>query len=278
MVTRKHALLFFSKPPIPGSVKLRLTKEGGGPFTQTETAELYRRSMFDVAELCCLAMHDLEQENSAERAANANAPVQTYDFFVSTTPASNIDVMRQAFEEIGAWPRPFTYISDRGRTVGAHLDDAFQQLFDLGYDSVLCVVPDVPLLPREHVLNGFRWLQHLLEASEKGGIVQAPNQNGFAGLIGWTRTAEIDHYGVPDDEAGRPALDRYLERAVRKKIPFITLPPVNSWGDSNEFAQTTSLARAVQYSQQFQPDLYVPIRFLAWVDWRGIRVGAQLEN
>jgi glycosyltransferase A (GT-A) superfamily protein (DUF2064 family) len=273
MATRKHALLLFTKPPIPGLVKTRLTKEKGGPFSQEEAAEIFRRSLFDVAELCCLALHELEVENISDRATDASADEHLYTFFISTTPAENAEVMRQTFEEIGQWPREFTYIVDEGSNFDEHFDSAFRQVFDEGYDSILSVGADVPLLPREHVINGFRWLHYFLETSDKGGIVQAPCQEVGVSLIGWTRDTDIDHQGVYYNMSGRPALDAYVEKAREKEIPLTSMMPVADIDDVSDFAHATSLARAAKYSRQFQPDLYVPERFLAWVDWRGIKVG-----
>jgi glycosyltransferase A (GT-A) superfamily protein (DUF2064 family) len=273
MAIKKHALLLFSKPPLPGLVKTRLTKEKGGPFSQEEAAEIFRRSLFDVAELCCLALHELEVENIEERSADPDADEHTYSLFVSTTPAENVKVIKETFEEIGQWPREFTYIVDEGTTFDEHFDDAFKQIFEEGFDSILSVGADIPLLPRDHLLNGFRWLQYFLATSDKGGIVQAPCQEVGVSLIGWTRDTEVDHQGVYYNMTGRPALDAYVEKAKEKEIPLITFQPVADIDTVSDFAHATSLARAVQYSKQFQSDLYVPERFLAWVDWRGIKVG-----
>jgi glycosyltransferase A (GT-A) superfamily protein (DUF2064 family) len=273
MATRKHALLLFSKPPIPGLVKTRLTREKGGPFSPDEAAEIFRRTMFDVAELCCLALHELEVENVADRSMDSSADEHTYAFYISTTPAENVDVMRKTFEEIGQWPREFTYIVDEGANFDDHFDSAFKQVFDAGFDTVLSVGADIPMLPREHIVNGFRWLHYFLESSDKGGVVQAPCQEVGVSLIGWTRDTDIDHQGVYYNMNGRPALDAYIEKAKEKEIPMASMMPVADIDDVSDFAHATSLARAAQYSRQFQPDLYVPERFLAWVDWRGIKVG-----
>ena len=47
MAERKNALLVFSKPPIPGMVKTRLTTEFGGFLTPEQAAEFFRRSLYD---------------------------------------------------------------------------------------------------------------------------------------------------------------------------------------------------------------------------------------
>ena len=273
MAVKKHALLLLSKPPVPGLVKTRLTKEKGGPFTKEEAAEIFRRCMFDVAELCCIALNELEREDVLDRAADPEADEHVYSFIISTTPAENVAVIRKSFEEIGRWPREFTYIVDEGANFNGHFDNAFKQIFDLGYDSILSVYADIPMLPREHITNGIRWLQYFLETSEVGGIVEAPCQEVGISLIGWTRTTSMDHQGVYYNITGRPALDAYLEKAREKKIPIASLSPIADINDIGDFAHATSLARAAKYCKEFQSDIYVPERFLAWVDWRGIRVG-----
>jgi glycosyltransferase A (GT-A) superfamily protein (DUF2064 family) len=273
MAIRRHALLLFTKPPVPGLVKTRLTREKGGPFSPEEAAEIFRRSLFDVAELCCLALSELEAENAAERAASPDADEHQYAFYLSTTPEENVAILRSAFEDLGEWPREFTYIVDTGATFDDHFDSAFAQLFDAGFDSVLSVGADIPLLPRGHLIDGFRWLAHFLATSEKGGIVQAPCQEVGVSLIGWTRGTAVNHQGVYYNMTGRPALDAYVEKSTAGEIPLVTLQPVADIDDVSDLAHATSLARALRYSRSFQPDLYVPERFLDWVDWRGVRVG-----
>jgi len=273
MAMQKHALLLFSKPPIPGLVKTRLTREKGGPFSEAEAAELFKRSLFDVTELCLQAIWELEAQDTQALTSDPAATRHQYDFFISTTPTSNVAVMRDAFDAIGPWPRAFTYLVDQGANFDDHFDDAFEQIFARGYDSILSVGGDIPMLPREHVINGFRWLQHFLDTSDNGGIIQAPCQECGVSVIGWTRDTPIDHQGVYYNLTGRPALDAYVEKAGEKNVPLASMTPVADVDDVSDFAHATTLARAARYSSQFQPDLYVPERFLAWVDWKGVRVG-----
>jgi glycosyltransferase A (GT-A) superfamily protein (DUF2064 family) len=272
MTIRRHALLLFSKPPVPGLVKTRLTREKGGLFTEEEAAALFHNTLFDVAELCSAAMYELEQANAAERAADATATEHRFGFFISTTPEENVEVMRTTFESAGEWPYPITYLTDRGTTFDEHFDDAFAQIFAQGYDSVLSVGGDIPMLPRAHLIDGFRWLQYFLEQGEPGGMVEAPCQECGVSLIGWTRTTDMNHEGVYYNLNGRPALDAYVQKASEKGIPIASLSPVADIDDMQDLAHAVSLARAAQYCQRFQPDLYVPERFLAFVDWKGLRV------
>ncbi|MFR1167404.1 MAG: hypothetical protein ACLSDQ_07270 [Adlercreutzia equolifaciens] len=104
MTTKKHALLIFSKPPIPGMVKTRLTRERGGILSEQQAAEFFRRSLYDVSELCMHALIELQRENDARLAADPDADAVTYDFFVSTTPADNVQAMRETYDAIRPWP------------------------------------------------------------------------------------------------------------------------------------------------------------------------------
>jgi glycosyltransferase A (GT-A) superfamily protein (DUF2064 family) len=271
--TYKHALLMFSKPPKPGLVKTRLTRANGGIFSEEEAAELFHRSLFDVMELCIQAVSQLEQEDAEELAKDPNAPRHEYTFFISTTPLENVRAMREVFEAAGEWPREFTYLLDSGENFDVHFDDAFTQIFAAGYDSILSVGGDIPMLPYNHVISAFRWLQYFLANSENGGLVQAPCQECGVSVIGWTRNAPMNHQGVYYNMTGRPALDAYVEKCAENDVPMASLTPVADVDDVQDLAHAISLARSARYTQQFQSDFYVPKRFLDWVDWRGIKVG-----
>ena len=64
---RKNVLLLFSKPPIPGLVKTRLTVLKDGVFQPEVASGLYHCMLFDVVEICCAAMADLEREAPSGR-------------------------------------------------------------------------------------------------------------------------------------------------------------------------------------------------------------------
>jgi glycosyltransferase A (GT-A) superfamily protein (DUF2064 family) len=274
----KHALLLFSKPPIPGLVKTRLSTLKGGPFSPEDAAAFFHRSMFDVMENCIQAVTKLEAEDAAAQAAakdkgEPEPATHQYDFFISTTPAENVAVMRKTFEDSGSWPREFTYLEDEGANFDDHFDSAFKQIFDKGYDTVLSVGGDIPMMPQTHITQAYRWLQYFLENSEKGGLVEAPCQACGVSMIGWTRDTDMDHQGVYYNMNGRPALQAYVDKCRENgDVPMASLPPIADVDDMEDLAHAITLARSAEYGHQFQPDFYVPKRFLDWVDFRGIHV------
>ncbi len=272
MVVKKHALLLFSKPPIPGKVKTRLTRENGGPFTPEMSAEFFKRCMYDVTDLSMFALYNLEQQNAAELEQDPEADDNRYDFFVSTCPEENVELMRKTFEDLGQWPREFHYIVDHGSSFNEHFDDAFNQIFDMGYDSILSIGGDIPTLPITHIEQGFQWLHYLDKITDHSGIVLAPCQECGVSLIGFNKNTPIDHQGVYYAMNGRPALDAYREKAQEKGVPVAMLATVADVDNGEDLAHATSQMRMMKYAHETQPDVYVPMRTLDWLDAIGIQV------
>ncbi|MBR2522284.1 MAG: DUF2064 domain-containing protein [Coriobacteriales bacterium] len=271
-MSKKYALLLFSKPPVPGMVKTRLTVEFGGIFTPELSAELFRRSMLDVTELCMRALLQLKEQNAQEMAADPSVEGIDYDFFVSTCPDENVELMRSEFEKFGPWPLEIQYITDHGTSFNEHFNDAFQQIFDLGYDGVLSVGGDIPTMPITHVTTGFAWMDYFYDAYDGDGAVLAPCQECGVSLIGINRNAKINHNDVFYNMSGRAALDAYREMAEEFGTPIAFMDPVADIDDPEDLAHATTLMRAIRYCSEFQPDIFVPLRTLQFVDAIGVKV------
>ena len=151
MAERKEALLIFSKPPIPGMVKTRLTIEYGGILSPEQAAEFFRRSLYDVSEAAMHVVLELQAEKDAISAADPDADTFVYDYYVSTTPSENVDLMRETYESLGTWPMEIHYMTDKGATFDDHFDYAFKQLFDKGYESIVSIGADIPTMPKSHI-------------------------------------------------------------------------------------------------------------------------------
>lgn len=258
----RNALILFCKPPIPGLVKTRLTQERGGVFSQEEAADFFRASMLDVADLSIQALDTLAQRN----------PENSYDLFVSTTPQENVDLMRELFASSGPWERQITFICDQGSSFDEHIDDAFKQAFDQGYDAVVLIGGDIVMMPPSHLVDAFEWLARLDKTSDVGGFVQAPCQECGLSLVGFTRSTHIDSRGIYYNLSGRAALDGYYEELEANNIPAILLSPVADVDTVEDLSHMISMLHAVSYSAQFQPELYVPRRTLEWIEARGLSV------
>lgn len=270
MTNRKCALLIFSKPPVPGLVKTRLTRERGGILTPEQAAEFFRRSLYDVSELSMHALIELQRENDAAVAADPTAEAVTYDFYVSTTPADNVELMRETYEAIGPWPMEVHYLTDAGATFDDHFDDAFTQLFALGYDAVVSVGGDIPTLPKSHITQAFQWLDYFRSLGTPG-FVQAPCQECGTSLVGWCAETPMDNQGVYYNTGGKAALDAYVEKLKATGAPSAYLSPVADVDEGSDLAHAISCLRAIEEAAPHQ-GLFVPRRVLDWINFLGLKV------
>lgn len=268
---RKQALLIFSKPPIPGMVKTRLTEQHGGFLTDEQAALFFKLSLFDVSEACMQALIELQRQNDELVATDPDADKITYDFFVSTTPAENVQMMRDTYDEIAPWPMEIHYISDSGATFDDHFDDAFKQIFDMGYEHIVSVGGDIPTMPKSHITQAFQWLDYYHSLGTPG-FVCAPCQECGTSLVGLSFDTPINHQGVYYNLNGVPALDAYMEKTAKENVPVAYFSPIADIDDKTDLAHAISCMNAIAQAAEYQRELFVPNRVLRWVDLMGITV------
>ena len=267
---RRNALLIFSKYPTPGKVKTRLTKKFGGFLEDEAAAQFFQLCLFDVCELCMQALEGIQQESDEACAADPNEIHDTYDFFISTTPASNIEPMKELFATYD-WPMEIHFMTDAGATFDEHFNDAFQQLWDMGYDDIVSVGGDIPTMPKSHVQKAFRWL-HYFEALGTPGFVQAPCQECGTSMVGMSRDTPMDHTGVYYNMDGVPALDAYVAKIEAENVPSAYFSPIADIDEREDLAHAISCMKAIRQAAQYQPDMYVPRRVLNWCALMNIQV------
>lgn len=255
----KHALLIFTKAPAPGVTKTRLTEDKGGIFTPEEAADLYQAMLLDVATIAGEAIKELNQNGNDE-----------YHLVISSPTAEDQKQLATLFAKEGI--NPDLYIIDQGKNFDEHFDNAFEQLFNLGYYSVVAIGGDLPTMPVSHITQAFQWLEHFRSTSGKGGFVQAPCQECGVSLVGYTAETPMDSQGVYYNLDGVPALDAYIMKATDRNIPVASLMPVADVDNAQDLAHTISLLRAMAYSNKFQAGVFLSSRTLDWIDEIGLVV------
>ena len=270
MAERKQALLIFTKPPIPGIVKTRMTTEYGGFLTMEQAAQFYKCCFYDICEMSMQALQELQAMNDELVAQDPTADKITYDFYCSTTPADSIEQVRQLFDAIGPWPMEVNLLIDTGSTFDEHFNDAFSQLFAKGYESIVSIGGDVPTMPKGHLIQAFQWLEYF-QSIGKPGFVQAPCQECGTSLVGYSYNTPINHDGIYYNMDGRPALDGYVEKLQEADLPSAYFDPVADIDEVTDLAHSISCMKAIREAAKFQP-LFVPRRTLAWVEFMGIQV------
>lgn len=250
MRTRKNVLLLFSKVPEAGLVKTRLTVLKDGLFEPDVASGLYHCMLFDVTEICCAAMARLEERGVATDPETGEEIRDVYEMRISTAPAENLPKMRGLYEASGAWPREIVFAADEGASFDEHYNDAFQKAWDDGADTILSMGADMPALTVDDVVRGFEALQQL-DASEKGGIVLAPDQEMGVSIVGWPRRTAFDHSGVFYNQEGLTVLPAYIAKARELGLPAIYLPPVPDVDTMSDLAHNITLVEALNYCAPF---------------------------
>lgn len=265
MSARKHAFLLFSKAPTAGVTKTRLTTARGGIFTPQEAADFYQSSLLDVVECGFKALKELN--SSAKDDSQEN---DQYDFVLSSPSKEDQEKLESLFSESGEWPQSIHFIIDHGKTFDDHFDDAFHQLFERGYHSVVSIGGDLPTMPVSHIVQAFQWLEYFDSYSDKGGFVQAPCQECGVSLVGYTAKTPMDSTSIFYNLQGVPALDGYINKAAERGVPVASLTPVADVDDPSDLAHTISLLHGIAYSAQFQPGLFLAWRTLNWINDHGV--------
>ena len=244
MRERKNTVLLFSKLPEVGLVKTRLTTLKDGWFEPEVASALYHCMLFDVVEIICAALADLEE---AETKGDAR---DTYELVISTAPARNLEPMRKLFEDAGTWPREIVFINDEGSNFDEHYNHAFQQAWDRGADCILSMGADMPALTKSDVKFGFEQL-HKLDGLPNGGIVLAPDQEMGVSVVGWTRDTDFSHTGVFYNQTGLTVLPAYIEKARLSNLPVLWLPPIPDVDTMADFYHNITLVEALCYCAEF---------------------------
>lgn len=164
-----NALVLFMKAPRPGTVKTRLTPR----VTMDEAAELYRAFILDTLHL-------------AQGIAGAS-------LFVVWTP----DDGRAELESALCDPN-VNWLRQRGSHLGERLSNAFEVFLQDGWEKIVVLGGDSPLLPRAFVEEAF-------EALDRYDVVLGPADDGGYYLIGLGRPGGSDGPGHRRTAAGRYA-------------------------------------------------------------------------
>jgi glycosyltransferase A (GT-A) superfamily protein (DUF2064 family) len=266
MSTRRNALLLFCKPPVPGLVKTRLTKERGGNLSAEQAAEFFRCSLLDIIDLGLLSLEHLCKEAGG---------AQSYDMVVSTISKEAILALRQLFAENDMEPRTLSFIVDKGASFDDHFDDAFNQLFAAGYNKVVAIGGDMPTLPQSHIIEAFNWLDYLEQQTPDGwAFVMAPCQQSGVSLVGQTATTPMNSQGVYYNLSGLPALDAYAAKVDEQNVPCAYLAPVSDVDEDHDLAHCISCLNAIAAAHLWQEGLYLPCRVLEWIDAQGLKASA----
>jgi rSAM/selenodomain-associated transferase 1 len=182
-----NALVVLTKVPEPGESKTRLVP----PLSATEAAELARALLIDQ-------LNNLSNFTAA-RLFIAFAPPEAGAFFAAFTAGD------------------FTCFPQQGRTLGERMRNVFQQLFTDGFNNVVLIGADLPVIPLAFFRQAYEWLER-----GKVDVVLGPSQDGGYYLAGMSRLVPDMFEGITWSR--EDVLARTLEKLERLKWKYELLP------------------------------------------------------
>ena len=140
-------MIIFSRVPIAGKTKTRLLAS----YTLEQTVEFHKCFLRDIR---------LELQ-----------PIVDVDFFVAYGNEGSNKILKDIF------PKSFQFFSQKGKTLGDKMANAFWHLFQTGYKKIILIGSDAPQVPIEIFKQAFRKLQTYQ-------VVLGPTFDGGYYLIG----------------------------------------------------------------------------------------------
>jgi glycosyltransferase A (GT-A) superfamily protein (DUF2064 family) len=179
--------------------------------------------------------------------------------------------LKEIFDELDHRQIDLKFIADRGRNFNEHFNDAFQQLWKLGYESAVAIGGDQPQMTITSIIQAFQWLDRF-QTSHQKGLVYCPCQACGVSLVGLTKSTPMSFEGVFYNTDGISALDAIINICTDNEIPVAALETVADIDNVEDLAHALSLAHSQSYTSQFQPQVVVPQRFLEWANETGLNV------
>lgn len=266
----KKALIIFTKAPIPGFVKTRLTAKRGGSLNEVEAAELQEAFTRDI--LLCLSI--VSKSIRGLRSFLAFTPFESGKMVKKIIDRASREV---SLPTIDLFPQ-------LGESFGKRVESTFEGIFNLGFECAVLIGGDSPTIQPRTILAAFSRLDSMLK-SPGVGLVLGPASEGGVYLIGLTKPTKLDLRDALENPEGGSVLERFVAQASEREIPILVLDEVLDVDVESDLASLLVLSGALDYSSKFDPDVFVPrytlgvarklglcARFLGPGETRGMRV------
>lgn len=115
--------------------------------------------------------------------------------------------------------------TQRGHSFKERLWNACRDVFNLGYDSLVVIGNDTPLLTIKH-------LQAALSEIEKGSVVIGPSADGGLYFLGLQKKTFSEHSFFQLGWKGNVLADQMLQYLTNKNQPFVLLEKLHDVDDS----------------------------------------------
>ena len=244
-------LIIFTRVPIPGDTKTRLTIEEGGPLTTIEAARFYEASLTDV----------IVTSINAIQSCRENKPALSYDMFIAYEPKDREQDIIQILKNVNLEYEAVNQIklfSTGGESFNDRIYAAFDTVFNSGYEAVIVIGGDHPTIQPHVLQEAFLHLDHLNKKFGKGAMVVGPCLEAGVYLVGQTSNLHIDFDGVFFNPQGITALEAFTEKAIERNVPLAMLELVPDVDIPSDLASLIVTLKTMEYSSKFQSNITLP--------------------
>lgn len=244
-------LIIFTRIPISGETKTRLTLQEGGPLTANEAARFYEASLTDVIATSLNAIQSCRENN----------PDLTYDMFIAYEPKDREEDIIQILKKLHLADEALNQIklfSTGGENFNDRINMAFDTVIKDGYEAIVIIGGDHPTIQPYVIQEAFLHLELLNNKFGKGAMVVGPCLEAGVYLVGQTSKLHIDFDGVFFNPHGITALEAFTEKAIERNIPLAMLELVPDVDIPSDLASLIVTLKTMEYSAKFQSNITLP--------------------
>ena len=125
-----NALILMTRIPIPGKTKTRLMDI----FTGEECVEIHKCFLLDLFNIFEYIKEDV-------------------DVYLTYTPEGSLNIIENIMPK---YTKSFPQV---GETLGERMENAFKNVFNLGYEKIVLIGSDIPSIQPEDIIKGFEILE-----------------------------------------------------------------------------------------------------------------------
>jgi glycosyltransferase A (GT-A) superfamily protein (DUF2064 family) len=199
----KSAVVIFTKIPIPGLVKTRLTRDTC--LSELDSGKLAEAMLKDTISLASITTADVLQ--------------------IGYFPQENISVLKEILDTLrteGRLKQPIDLFLQDGSDFNSRFGSIVKESFERRNEHIVILGADLPFLDPK-VIN--ESLIYLTQKFDENPVVIGPSTGGGIYLVGLTKSFNFNWFSVYNLFRDGSELSKFAQFCKDKKFPLLSLPP-----------------------------------------------------
>jgi len=197
------AVIIFTKIPIPGLVKTRLTRETC--LSELDSAKLAEAMLKDTINLASMTVADR--------------------ILIGYFPQDNVTDLDEIINSLrikGHLNQPIDFILQYGSNFNQRFGSIVKESFKRNYEFIVILGADLPYLDPKIINNA---LNYLAEKFDEHPVIIGPSSGGGIYLIGITNSFKFNWFSYYNLFRDGSELSKFAQFCKDNEFPLISLPP-----------------------------------------------------